>query len=113
MINISSFLGRVPLTTFRSEYSAAKAALNVLTANLRMDLQSDYPNIYISLVMPGIVTTEFHQNALGGTPEVPPAAGTPKPQTPGEVAAAIAGLVEGPQAEIYMNPALAELVRRY
>ena len=35
IINVSSFLGRVPLATYRSAYSAAKAALNSLTANLR------------------------------------------------------------------------------
>ena len=28
LINVSSFLGRVPLATFRSAYNAAKAALN-------------------------------------------------------------------------------------
>lgn len=113
LINISSFLGRVPLATFRSVYSAAKAALNSLTANLRMDLQKDFPNIHVSLVMPGIVTTEFRQNALGGTPEGAPAAGAPRPQSAEDVAASIAGLIERPQAEIYTNPALAELVRRY
>lgn len=113
LINVSSFLGRVPLATFRSAYSAAKAALNVLTANLRVDLQKEYPNIFVSLVMPGIVTTDFRHNALGGTPEGPPSGAAPKPQTAEEVAAAIAGLIEHPQAEIYTNPALAELVHRY
>ena len=38
VINISSFLSRVPTATYRSIYSAAKAALNILAANLRMDL---------------------------------------------------------------------------
>ena len=36
LINISSVLARVPLVTVRSAYSASKAALNSLTANLRM-----------------------------------------------------------------------------
>src|SRR5439155_20685387 len=66
LINVSSFLSRVPLATFRSAYKAAKAALNALTANLRMDLAAAHPNIRVSLVMPGMVTTEFDRNALGG-----------------------------------------------
>src|SRR5689334_13697657 len=70
IVNVSSFLGRVPLATNRSAYNAAKAALNALTANLRVDLRRDYPEIHVSLVMPGMVTTEFARNALGGTPAV-------------------------------------------
>ena len=113
LINISSFLGRVPLATVRSVYSAAKAALNSLTANLRMDLRREYPGVHISLVMPGIVTTEFAKNALGGTPPGPPPTGPMKPQTPEEVAAAIVKLIEEPVAEIYTNPASPEIARRY
>jgi len=41
LINISSILGGMPCTTFRSMYSASKAALNSLTTNLRMGLQVD------------------------------------------------------------------------
>jgi short-subunit dehydrogenase len=76
VINVSSFLGRVPLVTFRSIYSAAKAALNVLTANLRMDLQEHYPDIHVSLVMPGMVLTDFHKNALGGASQRRPSGGS-------------------------------------
>ena len=43
IINVSSFLGRVPLATHRSAYNAAKAALNALTANLRVDLRATHP----------------------------------------------------------------------
>src|SRR5213593_517907 len=63
LINVSSFLVRVPLTPYRSIYSAAKAGVNVLTANLRMALKTKYPDIHISLVMPGIVDTPFHKVA--------------------------------------------------
>jgi NADP-dependent 3-hydroxy acid dehydrogenase YdfG len=115
VINVSSFLGRVPLATVRSIYSASKAALNSLTANLRMDLKRDFPGIHVSLVMPAMVLTEFPRNALGGTPPMtaPPGATTPKPQSAEEVAAAIAGVIENPVPEIYTNPASPAIARRY
>ncbi len=71
LINISSFLGRVPFATFRSVYNAAKSAVNTLTANLRVDLRRTHPNIHVSLVMPGVVSSEFQKNALYGTPQMP------------------------------------------
>jgi short-subunit dehydrogenase len=113
LINISSFLGRVPLVSFRSAYSASKAALNVLTTNLRMDLKNDYPEIHISLVMPGVVRSDFGKNALGGMPQVAPSRSVMEPQTAEEAAHAIVGLIENPQPEFYTNPALAEIARRY
>src|SRR5467141_3358178 len=71
LINVSSFLGRVPLVSHRSIYSAAKSGVNVLTANIRMDLKEKYPGIHISLVIPGIVDTDFHKVAR--TPQLPKA----------------------------------------
>jgi NADP-dependent 3-hydroxy acid dehydrogenase YdfG len=118
LINISSFLGRVPLVPSRSIYSAAKAALNVLTANLRMDLRERYPDIHISLVMPGIVLTDFARNSLGAPPPPRPggAVGVGGPmnaQTADEVAAMVASLLDYPQIELYTNPASPEIARRY
>src|SRR5438094_5638690 len=66
LINVSSFLGRVPLVSHRSIYSAAKSGVNVLTANARMDLMAKYPRVHVSLVMPGTVETDFHR--IAGTP---------------------------------------------
>ena len=109
LINVSSFLGRVPFVAVRSAYNAAKHALNALTANLRMELRNSHPGVHVSLVMPGVVRTEFAANALGGT--VP--SGGPPGQTAEEVAAVIAGLIEHPVAEVYTNPASAEMARRY
>jgi NADP-dependent 3-hydroxy acid dehydrogenase YdfG len=116
VINISSFLGRVPIATHRSAYNAAKAALNALTANARVDLQSKYPDIHVSLVMPGLVSTEFARNAVGSTGGAPPpwvAGGPMQPQSAQEVALAIAGVIEHPVAEIYTNPASAAMAGRY
>jgi short-subunit dehydrogenase len=112
IINVSSFLSRVPFVSYRSAYNAAKAALNALTSNLRADLAQSHPRIVVSLVMPGVVTTDFQRNALGGTPPMRFGASTPV-QTADEAAAAIVRLIEHPVAEIYTNPALAETAVRY
>jgi short-subunit dehydrogenase len=113
LINVSSFLGRVPLVSYRSAYNAAKAALNALTANLRADLARAHPGIHVSLVIPGVVTTEFARNALGGARQLPPGAMAARPQSPDEAAAVMVGLIEHPVPEVYTNPAQAAVVARY
>ena len=111
LINVSSFLSRIPFATQRSAYNAAKAALNTLTANLRMDLRAEYPGIHVSLVMPGVVSTEFAANAKYGAP---PTAPLPNAQTPGEVVAVMLDLIDHPKAEASTNPAVqVERVKRY
>ncbi len=114
LINISSALARIPFASFRSAYSASKAALNSLSANLRMDLRSDYPNIHISVVMPPIVSSDLAKNAIYGTP-LPPGGFRQgaTPQTPEQAAAAIVELIDHPRAEIYTNPGQAEMVAHY
>ncbi|HEV7921450.1 MAG TPA: SDR family oxidoreductase [Thermoanaerobaculia bacterium] len=115
LINISSFLGRVPIAAHRSAYNAAKAALNALTANLRADVAPS--GVEVSLVMPGLVSTDFARNAIGtAAPTAPPwTPGAPpmQPQTAEEVADAVAALIERPRAELFTNPASPELARRY
>jgi short-subunit dehydrogenase len=113
IINISSFLSRVPFLSFRSAYNAAKAALNALTSNLRADLAESHPGIHVSLVLPGVVTTDFQRNALGGTPPPRPGAFATGVQSADEVAAVIVRLIENPVAEVYTNPAQAPIVLRY
>ena len=116
VINVSSVLGRVPIATIRSAYSAAKAALNSLTANVRVDLRASDPGIHVTLVMPGLVTTEFASRVMGDH-AVRPASGPPppgvQPQTAEQVASVIAGVIERPVPEVFTNPASAELVRAY
>ena len=115
LINVSSFLARVPLATLRSAYAGAKTMMNALSAMLRMDLARTDPGIHISVVMPGIITTPFAQNVVGTPP--PPGAFTPPaavaPQSAELVAEAIAQLVAAPVPELYTNPAQPELVERY
>ena len=121
LVNISSFLSRIPVAPQRSAYSAAKAALNSLTTNLRMDLRRMAPAVRVTLVMPGVVDTEFVRNAggpgaspAGGPPPATRIGGTPVlPQTADEVADVIARILALPVAEVYTNPVQAALVQRY
>jgi len=115
IINMSSFLARVPVATLRSAYSAAKAAVNSLTANVRVDLHRTHPGINVTLVMPGLVATEFARHARGSTGPIPPgAAGSSmKPQTVDEVAVIVAGVIDQPVPEVYTNPASQAVAARY
>jgi len=112
IINVSSFLGRVPMALPRSAYNAAKAALNSLTANLRVELRAKHPDIHVTLVMPGMVATDFALNAVAA-PAGTRAYTGPQVQSVEEVAGIIRGVLDQPVAEIYTNPASADMARRY
>lgn len=101
IINISSALSRVPWVSERSAYSAAKAALNNLTANLRMDLKKIAPDVNVSLVLPGAVATEFSASALHVDLDQPL---SPNRQAVEEVVEVIVKLIEKPEAEVYTDP---------
>lgn len=112
LINISSFLGRVPMAAHRSAYNAAKAALNALTANLRVELRARNPDIHVTLVMPGMVATDFARNAVGAPPGTTSYSGS-HVQSVEQVADVVARVIEHPVAEVYTNPASAEMAKRY
>lgn len=110
VINVSSMLGRMPLAVARSAYSAAKHALNALTANLRMELRPAYPGIYVSSVHPGVVATSFGVNARHGGAD---SRRIPGAQTAEEVAEVIAGVIEHPRADVYTRPGAQQMVVAY
>ena len=110
VITVSSMLGRIPMAPIRSAYSAAKAAVNSLMTSLRLELTPEFPAIHLSTVMPGVVATPFGNNALHGGPD---SRSLPNAQPVGEVATAIADLIEHPRAELYTCPELAQLAARY
>jgi NADP-dependent 3-hydroxy acid dehydrogenase YdfG len=102
IVNVSTMLARVPFVSSRSAYSAAKHALNSLTENLRMDLSKDFPDIRVTCVMPGVVTTDFGLNALHGGPD---SRTLPGAQSAEEVAATIAdAIASGRAGDVYTRP---------
>ena len=110
IVNVSSMLGRVPMATQRSSYSAAKHALNALTASLRIDLCQAYPDIHVSTVSPGVVATEFGVNARGGGVD---SRRIPGAQSAEEVAQVLLDVVRHPRADVYTRPGMRESVARY
>jgi NADP-dependent 3-hydroxy acid dehydrogenase YdfG len=110
IITVSSGLARFPFASFRSAYSASKAAANLLMASLRMELRAEFPNIHTSIVMPGVVATDFGSVARHGGPD---SRALPGAQPVGEVATVIADLVDQPKAEVYTRPQMRDLAAKY
>jgi NADP-dependent 3-hydroxy acid dehydrogenase YdfG len=110
VINVSSMLGRVPFATFRSAYSASKHYLNALTAMFRDEIRQTHPAIQISLVSPGVVWTEFGIHARYGGPD---SRQLPGGQSPEEVAAVIAGVIESPAPDVYTRQGSRNQVAEY
>lgn len=110
IINVSSMLGRVPYVAIRSAYNAAKHALNALTANLRMELRAELPDVHVTCVMPGVVATDFGLNALHGGMD---SRALPQAQPVEEVAQVIADVIAKPRAEVYSRPRYREMVAAY
>ena len=110
IISLSSGLSRFPWAPQRSMYSASKAAVNMLMANLRVELRQQFPQIAITTVLPGIVATDFGLNARHG--------GVDNKKLPGaqpveEVANVIADVIEKPKPEVYTRHQMLELAGRY
>ena len=110
IVNVSSMLGRVPMVSFRSAYSAGKHALDALASCLRAELRERHPGIHVTTVLPGVVATDFGLHALGGGPD---SRALPFAQPPEEVAEAIADAIERPRPDVYTRPGLKEQVVAY
>ena len=101
LVNVSSMLSRVPEVVFRAAYSASKAALNSLTESLRFELARTHPKIRVMLVLPGVVGTDFGNNAIGGGVD---SRTIPGAQRVEDVARIMAdGLFSGP-VDLYTRP---------
>jgi NAD(P)-dependent dehydrogenase (short-subunit alcohol dehydrogenase family) len=110
IISVSSGLSRFPFAPQRSAYSAAKAAVNLLMASLRVELKKQFPNIYATTVLPGVVATDFGNNAKHGGID---SRKMPDAQPVEEVGTIIADVIEKARAEVYTRPQMLQLAAKY
>lgn len=110
IVNISSMLGRLPFATIRSAYCGAKHFVNALTATFRDELRQTHPNITVSLVSPGVVYTDFGNNALHGGVD---SRTLPYGQTAQDVAKVIADVVESSAEDVYTRAGARQNVVKY
>jgi NADP-dependent 3-hydroxy acid dehydrogenase YdfG len=110
IINVSSMLGRIPFAPIRSAYSAAKHALNAITASFRMELRGSCPGVVVTLVSPGVVATEFGNNSLHGGFD---SRTLPNAQPVAEVAKVIVDAIEARAIDVYTLPGAAAMVHGY
>lgn len=101
LVNVSSMLSRAPLAPSRSAYSASKAALNALAEALRLELAADWPDLHVVTVMPGVVATDFGNNALGGGVD---SRTLPGAQSVQDVAQAMAEGILARRKDVYTRP---------
>lgn len=110
VINVSSMLGRIPFATFRSAYCGAKHFLNALTTTFRAEVQQTHPDIQFSLVSPGVVRTDFGNNAMYGGPD---SRSFPDSQSAEEVAEVIAAVIESRQPDVYTRKGAHDRIAGY
>jgi short-subunit dehydrogenase len=79
---------------------------------MRTELASRSPNIHVTLVMPGMVNTDFARNALNAPPGTGGYAG-PHVQTVEQVADMVLDVIEHPVAELYTNPSSRAMAQKY
>ena len=80
------------------------------TANFRTEVQQTHPAIQVSLVSPGVVRTDFGKNALHGGPD---SRQMTDGQTPEEVAAVIADMIESRRPDVYTRRGSRQRVTDY
>jgi NADP-dependent 3-hydroxy acid dehydrogenase YdfG len=111
IINVSSGLSRAPLAPVRAAYGAVKAAVNMLSASLRVELRATHPGIVVTVLLPGVVATEFGLNSLGAG--IVDNRKLPGAQPVDAAAKAIVDVIENPKPDAYTSAFIAETIGRY
>jgi NADP-dependent 3-hydroxy acid dehydrogenase YdfG len=110
IVNLSGGLSRAPLAPARAAYGAVKSAVNMLSASLRVELGPTRPGIRVTVVLPGVVATDFGRHALGGGVDNRLIPGAQSVEAAVQV---IVDVIENPKLEVYTSPFIAEVVGRY
>jgi short-subunit dehydrogenase len=111
IVNVSTALSKAPGAPVRVAYAAVKAAANMLTASLRVELKATHPGIHVTLLVPGLVATEFGLNSMGVG--IVDNRKLPGAQPVEEAAKAIVDVIESPRSEAYTSQAVSDGVARY
>jgi short-subunit dehydrogenase len=94
----------------RAAYGAVKGAVNMLSASLRVELRAKYPGIQVTVLLPGVVATEFGVNSINATIDNRKLPGA---QSVEDAAKAIVDVIENPRPEAYTSTFIAEAVGQY
>ncbi len=111
IVNISTALSKVPGAPVRVAYGAVKAAANMVTSSLRVELKATHPGIHVTLLVPGLVATEFGLNSMGVG--IVDNRKLPGAQPVEEAAKAIVDVIETPRSEVYTSKTVSDGVARY
>ncbi|MGE5654445.1 MAG: hypothetical protein ACM3ZQ_09350 [Bacillota bacterium] len=77
---------------------------------MRVDIAASHPGIHVTLVSPGVVATDFGNNARHGGPD---SRNLPYAQPPEEVAAVMLDAIKHPRPDVYTRPQFQEHVAAY
>jgi NAD(P)-dependent dehydrogenase (short-subunit alcohol dehydrogenase family)/uncharacterized protein YndB with AHSA1/START domain len=110
IVVVGSIAGRMPLPTL-SAYTAAKHAVRGFVEALRIELAEAGSPVAVSLVSPGPIDTPLWSNLESASGLLPPV--PPDLYSPGEVAEAIAAVVQRPRAETIVGGLAALQVAAY
>jgi NADP-dependent 3-hydroxy acid dehydrogenase YdfG len=110
IVNVSSGLSRVPFASVRAAYGAVKSAVNMLSASLRVELRATHPGIHVTVLLPGVVATEFGINSINPTLDNRKLPGA---QSVADAAKAIVDVIEKPRPEAYTSAFIGEAIARY
>jgi short-subunit dehydrogenase len=83
----------------------------MLTASLRVELRATHSGIHVTLLLPGVVATEFGLNSLGSG--IVDNRKLPGAQPVDAAARAIVDVIENPRPEAYTSSFIADAVGRY
>ncbi len=110
IVNVSSGLSRAPFASVRAAYGAVKSAVNMLSASLRVELRTAYPGIQFTVLLPGVVATEFGVNSINASVDNRKLPGA---QSVEDAAGAIVEVIENPKPEAYTSAFIADAINRY